>query len=98
MAARLAARMDVPFIDLDALHWEAGWVKAQPEVFRERVRRAIEPDGWVMAGGYLALQQDVSWPVAGTVIWLELPLPLLVRRILSRSWQMTGRIGSRHAH
>ena len=87
LAQRLAARLGAPFIELDALHWEPGWVEAEREVFRERVRRAITPASWVMAGNYISRQQDVSWPVADTVVWLDLGLPTLLRRVVVRSWR-----------
>jgi hypothetical protein len=72
---------------LDALHWGPRWVAADPEVFRECVRRAIEPESWVMAGNYLAAQQHVSWPVADTIVWLDLSMPTLLRRAAARSWR-----------
>ena len=86
LAQRLAERLGVPFIELDALHWEPGWVEAEREVFRERVRRAIAPESWVMAGNYTH-QQDVSWPMADTVVWLDLGLPTVLRRCVVRSWR-----------
>ncbi len=87
LAERLAGRLGVPFIELDALYWEPGWVEAEREVFRERVRRAIEPESWVMAGNYTRHQQDVSWPAADTIVWLDLGLPTVLRRCIMRCWQ-----------
>ncbi|HEY7847048.1 MAG TPA: hypothetical protein VIC83_02515, partial [Candidatus Limnocylindria bacterium] len=51
-ARALAARLAVPWVELDALHWEAGWTEADDAVMRERVRRAIAGDGWVVDGNY----------------------------------------------
>src|SRR5207244_10360004 len=73
--------------ELDALHWEPGWVEAERDVFRERVRRAITPESWVLAGNYTGKQQDVSWPVADTVVWLDLGLPTVLRRCVVRCWR-----------
>ena len=87
LAQRLAERLSVPFIELDALHWEPGWVEATREVFRERVRRAIEPESWVIDGNYTRQHQDVSWLVADTIIWLDLGLPTVLRRCVSRCWR-----------
>jgi adenylate kinase family enzyme len=87
LAEQLAERLDVPFIELDALHWEPGWVEAEREVFRERVRRAIAPAAWVMAGNYTRHQLDVSWPVADTIVWLDLDLHVVLRRSIRRSWR-----------
>jgi hypothetical protein len=41
-------------------------------VFRERVRPATEADRRVLDGNYLQHQQDISWPVADTIVWLDL--------------------------
>lgn len=87
LAEELAGRLGVPFIELDALHWESGWVAAERETFRERVRQAIEPDSWVMAGNYTSLQQDISWPAADTIVWLDLNMPTVLRRCVVRCWQ-----------
>ena len=86
-AERLAARLDVPYIELDALYWEPGWVEAEQSVFQERIRAAIEPESWVMAGNYLSKQQEVSWPRADTIVFLDLPLPTLLHRCARRCWQ-----------
>jgi adenylate kinase family enzyme len=87
LAERLAASLNVPLIELDALHWEPGWVEAELDVFQDRIRAAIEPDAWVMAGNYLSKQQEVSWPRADTIVFLDLSLPTLLRRCTRRCWQ-----------
>lgn len=87
LGERLAQRLGVPFIELDGLHWEPGWVEAEPEVFRQRVRHAIEPQSWVMAGNYRRQQQDVSWPVADTIVWLDLKMWTVLSRCARRTWQ-----------
>ncbi len=87
LAEQLAERLNAPFIELDGLHWEAGWVEAGRDVFRERVRKAIEPASWVMAGNYTHQQQDISWPVADTIVLIDLSLPTVLRRCVRRTWQ-----------
>lgn len=83
----LAERLGVPFIELDALHWEADWVPAEREVFRERVRKAIEAEAWVLDGNYTSQQQEVSWPAADTIVWLDLSLVTVLRRCAKRTWR-----------
>lgn len=87
LATRLAGVMGVPFVELDALHWEPGWVEADDDVFRERIRLAIEPDAWVIEGNYIQQQQHVSWPRADTIVWLDLSLPTVLRRCVRRTWR-----------
>jgi adenylate kinase family enzyme len=86
LAEWLAARIGARFIELDALNWEPNWVIAETEIFRERVRRAIACDSWVIAGNY-STQQGISWPLADTIIWLDLPLRTVLRRCVVRTCQ-----------
>ena len=90
LAARLARALDVPFVELDALNWEPGWVglnATNPEALEQRIREATAGDGWVVAGSYIGFSQRVFWPKLQTVVWLDLPLAQLVWRIVARSWR-----------
>ena len=42
---------------------------------------------WVVAGSYTNFSQRVFWPRLETVVWLDLPMPQLVWRMLMRSWR-----------
>jgi len=54
-ARALAARLALPHIELDALHWQqTGWELPEREVFRERVDRATSAEAWVLDGNYSA--------------------------------------------
>ncbi len=90
LGARVARALDVPFVELDALNWEPGWVglnATNPQEFERRTQAATVGDGWVVAGLYITFAQRVFWPQLHTVVWLDLPLPLLVWRVWRRSWQ-----------
>lgn len=90
LGARLARALDVHFVELDALNWEPGWVglnATNPQEFERRIHEATKGDAWVVAGSYTGFAQRVFWPRLETVIWLDLPLPLLVWRVLTRSWR-----------
>ena len=86
---RLASALQVPFVELDALNWQPGWVglnETDPERFESLIAKATAGDAWVVAGSYSGFSQRVFWPRLETVIWLDLPMHLLVRRVLRRSW------------
>jgi adenylate kinase family enzyme len=84
----LADRLGVPHIELDALFWLPGWHEPETALFRSKVQEALETsDRWVVSGNYLAKTQDLTWPLADTAIWLDLPLRTTVPRILRRSWR-----------
>jgi adenylate kinase family enzyme len=86
LAAALANRLGCPHVELDALHWEPGWVMAPTEVFRARVAEALADDSWVADGNYHKAR-DLIWRAADTVVWLDLPLPVILGRLWRRSWR-----------
>jgi adenylate kinase family enzyme len=45
-AASLARLLQVPHIELDALHWRPGWIAAPPDEFRAAVAAATSAEGW----------------------------------------------------
>jgi adenylate kinase family enzyme len=90
LGARLAAILDLPFVELDALNWEAGWVglnDTNPAELERRMSVATAGDGWVVAGSYSRFSKRVFWDRLESVIWLDLPVPVLVARMLRRSWR-----------
>lgn len=90
MATGLAGLLDLTAVDLDGLAWEPGWREAHVDIFRDRIRHALSGDGWVTSGNYIGDAQDLIWPRLDTVIYLDMSIPLLVRRVLTRSWGRRG--------
>jgi adenylate kinase family enzyme len=78
----LAARLDVPHVELDALNHGPNWTEASDEEFRGRVAAAIDGrDGWVVDGNYGRKIGDLVWRQADTIVWLDQPLPLVLWRL-----------------
>jgi len=88
VAERLAARTGLRVIELDALFWGRDWQPAPLELFRYRVENEIRPlpgdPGWIVAGNYGQVR-DLTWRAADTLVWLDLPLPLVMGRLLRRT-------------
>ena len=85
LARRLAAELDVPHIELDALHHGPSWSEAPRDEFRARVNDAIAGDGWVVDGSYQGKLGELVLERADLVVWLDLPM----RTILVRLWGRT---------
>ena len=89
LAEKLANRLGLNYIELDALHWEPNWQSAPLEVFRARVEKATQAEKWIVAGNYHVVR-DLIWPKAEAVIWLDYPLGTifwqLSRRTVTRWW------------
>jgi len=104
-ARRIARATGRPHIEIDALFHGPNWTPAEPEVFRERIARAIAGPAWVADGNYSGIM-DLTWGSADLVIWLDYPLPLvlsrLTRRTLGRWWHdeelWNGNRESLHTH
>ena len=80
----LGEQCDLPFTDLDNIHWRPGWVEAPLDEFRMAVDRITSAERWVVAGNY-GKARDLLWPRADTLIWLDLPLPAVLWRSAARA-------------
>ncbi len=84
----LAARLGVPYTEVDALHHGPNWTEATAEELTERVEAAMAAsDGWVLDGAYDWKLGELLWARADTVVWLDQPLPLILWRLWRRSFR-----------
>src|SRR5947208_2929593 len=76
-------------IERDTLHHGPNWSEPTAEVFRTRVEAAMAeaPDGWVIDGGYHSKLEDLVLERADTLVWLDLPLRVSLRRLWRRTWR-----------
>lgn len=84
LARKLADALAVPHVELDAIHHQPGWTQLPDEEFRRRVARALDPEAWVADGNYSKVR-DLVWARADTVIILDYPRHLVMRRLLPRT-------------
>ncbi len=84
LAERLARREGLRVIELDALFWGPDWQPVPPDLFRHRVECAIREGDWIVVGNYGQVR-DLTWGAADTLIWLDLPLPVVMWRLLRRT-------------
>lgn len=84
LARSLAAGLDVPHVELDAIFHQPAWRELPRDEFRDRVRREVASEAWVVDGNYSAVR-DLVRERADTVVWLDLPRPLVMRRVMSRT-------------
>ncbi len=86
LAEKLAHRLGLEFIELDALYWKPGWVESGAEEFRARVDVATRAPGWALSGNYSQVR-DLIWPRAQAVIWLDYSFLLVFGRLYKRTLQ-----------
>lgn len=87
LSAALAEQLELPYVELDALHHGPNWSEPTIEEFRARVCTAMEaaPEGWVIDGSYDSKLGDMVVAAADTLVWLDLPLRITFPRLWRRT-------------
>lgn len=84
LAQGAAARLGLPYHELDAVFWGPNWTPLPREAFRAAVGEIVAHDAWAIGANYSAVR-DVIWSRAEAVVWLDLPLSLILWRLLRRT-------------
>lgn len=90
LGAKIAERLGLEFVELDAVFWKPGWVEPSAEEFAGKLEDVTSRDGWVLAGNYSRHTIPVFWDRLETVVWLDFPLRTTIPRILRRSWRRSS--------
>lgn len=87
LARNLADELGLAHIELDSLFHQPGWTPQDPEVFRADLRERMLacPTGWTICGNYASLSWDITMPRADTIVWLDLPRHVVMRRVAMRT-------------
>jgi adenylate kinase family enzyme len=91
LGRELAARLGVPFVELDALVHGPGWVETPDEELRARVEPILAGEGWVVDGTYQRKLGTLILDAADTVVWLDLPIRVWLRRLVRRTIRRMAR-------
>jgi adenylate kinase family enzyme len=92
LGGALAARLGVPFVELDALVHGPYWQETPDDELRAQLEPTLGGDGWVIDGTYHRKLGTLVLDAADTVVWLDLPLYVWVPRLLRRTGRrLTGR-------
>jgi adenylate kinase family enzyme len=85
LGAALAARLGVPHLETDALVHGPGWKETPDDELRTAVEAFMQADGWVIDSDYRRKLGTLVLERADTVVWLDLPLRVCLRRLLRRT-------------
>ena len=91
LGRELAARLEVPFVELDALVHGPDWVETPDDELRAQVEPIVESDAWVIDGAYRGKLGDLVLDAADVVVWLDLPLRVWLPRLIRRTAQRIRR-------
>ncbi len=85
LARRLGARLGLPVVHLDVLHYLPGWRRAPLDDFRARVAEAHRGEAWISEGNFASWTFDLRLPRAEAVVVLERPRWLCLWRVTKRA-------------
>jgi adenylate kinase family enzyme len=93
MAGELARILGLPHTELDSIIHQAGWTSLPEEEFRRRVSVLAAEQRWVLDGNYPDQVQPIIWARADTVVWLDMPKRVVMRRVITRTLhRVLGRV------
>ena len=89
MARRLGEVTGLPVVHIDMIHWKPGWVERERHEKSRLCHEVHVREAWIFEGGH-----STTWPErldrADTVIWLDVPLPVRLRRVVWRTLASYG--------
>jgi adenylate kinase family enzyme len=84
VARELATLSGLPHSELDDLRYERDWREVPVEAFCSAVESVTAADRWIIDGNYAAVR-ELAWSRAQLVVWLDYPLPVVLRRLVIRT-------------
>jgi adenylate kinase family enzyme len=90
LARQLATMLQLPLIHLDRHFWRPHWELPDMQEWRDTVAELAARADWIMDGNY-SNTYDLRMPRADTIIWLDFPRGICMRRVLIRTLGGYGR-------
>ena len=90
LARTIGEILGLPVIHLDKEYWRPGWIETPEQDWKVKVEELISGDEWVMDGNFGGTM-EFRLAAAETVVFLDLPRGVCVRRVLKRLWTYYGR-------
>jgi adenylate kinase family enzyme len=90
LACKLAERSRLPLVHLDFHYWRPGWQLPDSKEWRAQVIALADAPAWIMDGNY-SNTYDIRMPRADTLVWLDYPRSICMRRVLLRTLTGYGR-------
>jgi adenylate kinase family enzyme len=93
LGRELTRILGLPHTELDSVFHQADWVSLPDEEFRRQVAIAVAQPRWVLDGNYHSKVQPIIWARADTVIWVDMPRRIVMRRVIARTLhRVAGRV------
>lgn len=86
LGKRLSEKSGIGVVDLDNLHWLPGWQARDRDDMRRLVADVAARDRWIISGNYSRMQ-DLFWPKADALIWLDYSFCRTLWQLLRRTFR-----------
>ena len=81
---QISQQTGMDHLELDTLYWRPGWKHITNSDLQSKVREVSERKQWIISGNYSQVR-EILWSKATDLIWLDLSLPLVLYRALTRT-------------
>ena len=67
---QLAAKLGIPHLEIDAVHWRPNWEAMSHEELSARLADLLASGSWILDGNYMRIEA-VKWKAVEVVLWLD---------------------------
>lgn len=85
LARKMAERLQLPYVEMDALFWGKNWTEKADSEFIAGLEKALAQPGWVLDGNYNRTK-GLKWQHVDYVVWLDYPFRVTLWQAISRAW------------
>ena len=82
---RLAERLSLPFLEMDAIFWGPDWTFPEDKELFSKLASALEGENWVLDGNYTRTL-PIKWDTIDIIIWLDFNFPRTLYQAVSRAF------------
>ncbi len=90
LARIMGERTGLPVFHMDHIHWKPGWIERTQAEKLPLIRDVHARDQWIFEGGNSSTFAERA-ARADTMVWLDLPVALRLRRVIWRTIRDNGK-------
>jgi adenylate kinase family enzyme len=84
LAVALGEALGAAYLELDRLYQQPDWTPLELDEFRARVEAFVAQPRWIVDGNYSQVR-DILWPLATTIVFIDLPRRVVMTRVIKRT-------------
>lgn len=92
LARILGEKLSIEPTHLDRLHWKEGWKENSDKSMRDKLKKVMEKDEWIIEGNYMRILGEERVNKADTVIFMDFNRFFRLWRVVKRYFQYKGKV------